>query len=293
MRPKELVSIVWAAIQGLIERNGVEIAGHIAFTAMLSLFPFMIFLVSVAGFAGDTRTGQDFISTLSMFAPPTVMETLQPAIQQVIANRSESLLTVGLLLSLYSAASGVSAIRLALNLAYGLRETRSFWLIKLQDFFAVIVGSVVLMLSSVAIILGPEIWQLIAHFFFVDPQDQRLWHLGRYAFSLVAILGGVIALHRFLPNASFTLVQILPGALTTTIAWIVAASALTFYFAHIADYASTYGSLGGVIITLLFFYVSGIIFIFGGELNAALLSRHQTRRPDRQKEKQSFVSSSS
>ena len=253
-------------------RNGFEIAGYIAFTTMLSLFPFMIFLVSVAGFFGDTRSGEDFLNNLITFRPPDVIKTLQPAIEEVIKNRSGSLLTIGLALSMYSASSAVSALRLALDLAYGVDETRSFWWRKMQDFLVVLVGSIVIILTSVAVILGPWFGNFLATFTLVDASDQSLWHLARYSFALVLLVAAVIGLHRILPNSRLTVRQIFPGALTTTVVWILAASVLTFYFGRFNNYTGTYGSLGGVIITLLFFYVSAIIFIFGGEMNATLLS---------------------
>jgi membrane protein len=281
-------ALIWRALDGMSCRNGFEIAGHIAFTVMLSLFPFLIFLVSVAGFFGDTRSGQDFLNTMSLFAPPAVMTTLQPAIQQVILNRSGSLLTIGLALSLYSASSAVAALRLALDLAYGVDEQRSFLWRKVQDFAVVLVGSVIIIASSVAIIAGPWVWKLVAVFTFLDPAEQSLWHLARYGFTLVLLALAVIALHRVLPNARLTLRQILPGALTTTIAWIVAASILTLYFGKFANYDATYGSLGGVVITLMFFYVSAIIFIFGGELNAALLPHEEKLAPPPNQELQSL-----
>jgi membrane protein len=282
------LALIWKALDGMSCRNGFEIAGHIAFTVMLSLFPFLIFLVSVAGFFGDTRSGQDFLNTMSLFAPPAVMTTLQPAIQQVILNRSGSLLTIGLALSLYSASSAVAALRLALDLAYGVDENRSFLWRKVQDFAIVLFGSIIIIASSVAIIAGPWAWKLIATFAFIDPADQSLWHLARYGFTLVLLALAVIALHRILPNSRLTLRQILPGALTTTIAWIVAASVLTLYFGKFANYDATYGSLGGVVITLMFFYVSAIIFIFGGELNAALLPHEEKLAPPPNQELQSL-----
>jgi membrane protein len=279
MKLSRPAALIWKALYGMSCRNGFEIAGHIAFTVMLSLFPFLIFLVSVAGFFGDTRSGQDFINTMSLFAPPAVMTTLAPAIQEVILNRSGSLLTIGLALSLYSASSAVAALRLALDLAYGVEEQRSFLWRKVQDFAVVLVGSVIIIASSVAIIAGPWVWSLIAIFTFIDPADQSLWHLARYGFTLVLLAAAVIVLHRVLPNGRLTLRQILPGALTTTIAWIVAASILTLYFGKFANYDATYGSLGGVVITLMFFYVSAVIFIFGGELNATLIAHEEKLAP--------------
>ena len=272
-------ALLWKAIDGMSCRNGFEIAGYIAFTVMLSLFPFMIFLVSVAGFFGDTRSGQDFLYTISMFAPPAVMTTLQPAINEVIQNRSGSLLTIGLALSLYSASSAVAALRLALDLAYGVDEHRSFLWRKFQDFAVVVVGSIIVMLSSVAIIAGPWILKLVARFTFIDTTDEDLIHLARYGFTLVLLAALVVVLHVVLPNSRLTVRQILPGALTTTVAWIVAASILTLYLEKFANYSATYGSLGGVVITLLFFYISAIIFIFGGELNAVLLPHEEKLAP--------------
>ncbi|MDB5396535.1 MAG: YihY/virulence factor BrkB family protein [Rhodospirillales bacterium] len=282
------LALVWKSLDGLANRNGIEIAGYIAFTVMLSLFPFMIFLVSVAGFFGNTRTGEDFLNTVSLFAPPDVMKTLQPAILEVIQNRSGSLLTIGLALSLYSASSAVSALRLALDLAYGVEETRSFWWRKVQDFLIVMVGSVILILTSVAIILGPWVWGIVARFTFLNPKDQSLWHLARYAFAMISLALGIIGLHRVLPNCKMCIRQILPGALTTTIIWIIAASALPLYFGRFANYTATYGSLGGVIVTLMFFYVSAIIFIFGGEFNAALMARVSKAPPPPNPEVQSL-----
>lgn len=135
------------------------------------------------------------------------------------------------------------------------------------------------MLSSVAIIAGPWILNLVARFTFIDATDKDLIHIARYGLTLVALAALVVVLHVVLPNSRLRLRQILPGALTTTVTWIIAASLLTIYFGKFTDYSATYGSLGGVMITLMFFYVSAIIFIFGGELNAALLPHEEKLAP--------------
>ena len=263
---------VWHAIDAMAGRHGFEIAGYIAFSIMLSLFPFMIFLVSLAGFFGSTQTGEDFLSALSLVAPPEVTDTLRPAISEVISHRSSGLLTIGLVLSLYSASSAVAALRLALNLAYEIDESRSFWLRKGLDFTIVLVGSVIVILTSALVILGPWIWSLMARIGIVNADGRAAWHIARYGFTLVVMIGAVTALHRILPDVKLTVAQAVPGAALTTVLWIAAASALTLYFGKFANYSATYGSLGGVIVTLLFFYVSAIIFILGGEWNATWIA---------------------
>jgi membrane protein len=164
-------------------------------------------------------------------------------------------------------------------MAYGVAEKRSYLWLKGEDFLIVLVGTIIVIIASASIILGPLTWKIVAWFMFFDAADTRLWHLARYGFTLFVLAVGTIALHRVLPNARLQFAQILPGALATTILWVVAASVLSFYFGKFGNYASTYGSLGGVIITLLFFYVSAIIFVFGGEVNAALLEMHHAKHP--------------
>ena len=147
MNLRQLPHLVWKAAEALVLKNGIEFSGYIAFTAMLALFPFLIFLVSIGGFLGDTTTGQEFMNTMALLVPPDVLNTLQPAMQEVLKSRSGSLLTIGLVLSLYSAASGVDALRTALNLSYGVAESRSFWFRKIENILAVLIGSVILILS--------------------------------------------------------------------------------------------------------------------------------------------------
>ena len=269
----------WKAFEGLLSRNGLEISGYIAFTVMLSLFPFMIFLVSLAGFFGEAHAGGNFLGTMAMFVPPEVMKTLLPAIQEVTVKRDGGLLTLGLVLALYSAGSAVAALRLALNLSYGVEEMRPYWWRKAEDFLVVIVGSIVLILLSIAIILGPLAWKFFTWLLLLDPSDQKLWHLARYGFAILVLASAVVALHRVLPDTRLELRRILPGALTTTVLWIAAASVLSLYFGQFANYDAIYGSLGGVVVTLMFFYISAIIFIFGGELNAALMAHTEKRAP--------------
>src|SRR5262249_22776089 len=153
-------------------------------------------------------------------SPPEVMKTLLPAIQEVTARPSGSLLTLGLALALYSAGSAVGALRLALNLSYGVDEMRPFWWRKAEDFLVVIVGSIVLILLSIAIFLGPLAWKFLTWLLLLDPSNQNLWHLARYSFAILVLAIAVIALHRVLPDARLQLRQILPGALATTVLWI-------------------------------------------------------------------------
>jgi membrane protein len=287
MRLKLLAKLAWDALQGLIDRNGVELSGYIAFATLLALFPFVIFVVSVAGFLGDSRTGQDTLDLLALYAPADVLNTLTPAIQEVTKNRSSGLLTLGLVFALYSAASGISGFRLALNQSYCAQETRSFWRRKAEDFLIVIVGSVVLILISAALVVGPWLSTEAGGFGLVGPADRAWWPVARYAGGLTLLFVCVVALHRLLPDTRLTIRRIIPGALTSTILWTVAAAALTFYFNRFANYSLTYGSLGGVIVTLMFFYVSAIVFIYGGEINGILLARRRSRTQTAQEAKSS------
>jgi membrane protein len=198
---------------------------------------------------------------------------------QVIATPRSGLLTIGLIGSIWSAASGVDALRMALNRAYRAEETRSYLWRKLQSFLFVAGGVVVVFLVSILIILGPYLLHIAQYFVSIFGDDRvmaildenaTLYHIVRYVVGLLLLTGTLVLLHRWLPSRRIAWMDILPGTVFTTVLWIVSATAFSYYLGKFAHYGATYGSLGGVIVTLLFFYLTAVVFILGGEVNATI-----------------------
>lgn len=263
------MTIPWRAAWRLIMvDDGVVLSGYIAFTAFLSLFPFLIFLAALASFLGTPETARECVEALFRFMPVDVAETLAPAVREVIGKRQGGLLTFGILATLWCASSGIEALRTGLDRAYRVTAERAIWWRRLQSMALVIGGGLVIFFLSVGVILGPVVWRVLG------PGADRLlearlaFGTARYVTGAMSLLGSLLLLHRWLPNARQPLASTVPGVCATTALWLLVAALFSWYVGHLADYSVFYGSLGGVAITLIFFYVNALLFIFGAEINA-------------------------
>jgi membrane protein len=258
--------------------EGLELSGYIAFAAFLSLFPFLIFLAALAGFLGDRETANQFVQSMFHFMPKDVAETLAPAVREVVGVRERGLLTFGILATLWFASSGVEALRSGLNRAYGVSEERAIWWLRLQSVAFVIASAFVIFCLSLVVILGPLVWRVFGAEIRPDVDSRLMYLILRYLIAVALLVGALLLLHRWLPNTKQAYARVLPGVCATTLLWLIGASLFSWYVGNLANYALFYGSLGGVAITLVFFYVTAIIFIFGAEFNAEW--REETgRRP--------------
>jgi membrane protein len=265
--------LLWDTGESLVADNGFELAGHMAFTALLALFPLLIFLAALSGLVGGEDAANALVGFLIRFAPKDVADTLSPSIVDVLTHRQSGFLTFGLLVAIWAASSGVDALRLALNTAYGSKERRSFLWLKLQSLLVVLASGGLVFVVGLTILLGPLAWRVLHLVFPLSSGDQTLWILGRYVFAALLIFAITTLLHRWLPAQPPTFRQILPGALTTTLVWLAVAAIFTIYINDMAHYGATYGTLAGIVVTLLFFDITALIFIFGAELNATLRRR--------------------
>jgi membrane protein len=268
-RPMKWIKIPWRAAWRLVMVDeGLELSGYIAFTAFLSLFPFLIFLATLAGFLGDRETADHFIEAMFRFMPPDVTDTLAPAVREVVGVRERGLLTFSILATLWFASNGIEALRAGLNRAYSVSEERAIWWLRLQSIAFVVASAFVIFFLSLVVIFGPLLWRVFG------PEIDRLletrlvFTTARYLVAVVLLLGALLLLHRWLPNTRQAFVRVLPGVCVTAVLWLIGASLFAWYVGNLANYALFYGSLGGVAITLVFFYITAIIFIFGAEFNA-------------------------
>jgi membrane protein len=261
--------IFWQAIVHLIYDGGMTYAGHIAFMTLFSLFPFLIFLTTLAAELGQTDAVREFIAIGLNMLPEEVSGVIRPAIDEVVSTRRTGLMTISILTSLWATSSGLEALREALNQAYGVEEARSIWFCRLQSLAFTILFSICLILVMLVLVIGPVLWSYIEPM--LDVHWERGWFDSALRYSLaVALLYLVVALlYRWLPSRHLPLREILPGAAVTVVLWVTVASLFSWYLQNLGRFSVTYGSLGGIVVTLLFFYVSAIIFIFGAEINSA------------------------
>jgi membrane protein len=262
-------TIVWRATIHFINDGGTTQAGSIAFTTLFALFPFLIFLTTLAGEFGQEEAAQRFVDLSLEGLPAEVVSTIRPAIDQVINVRRTGLMTVSILVAVWTASSGLEALRTALNYAYGIEDSRSWWWLRLQSIFFTVVMSVAILVLMIVVVAGPFIWDFLVDLFKVPASWGWLYTGVRYLLAVLLLYAVIALLYQWLPNRRLRGYEILPGAAVTVVAWLITASLFSLYLQNLGRFSVTYGSLGGIVVTLMFFYLSAAIFIFGAEINGA------------------------
>jgi membrane protein len=252
-----------------IDDGGTVLAGSIAFTSLFALFPFLIFLTTLAGEFGQEEAARGFIDLALDGLPPEVVSTIRPAIDQVVEVRRTGLMTVSILVAVWTASSGLEALRTALNYAYGIEEPRPIWWRRLQSIVFTIIMSISILVLMIVIVAGPFIWDFLVYLFKVPESWSWLYTGARYLFAVLLLYAVVALLYQWLPNRHLHRHEILPGAAVTVVTWLITASLFSLYLQNLGRFSVTYGSLGGIVVTLMFFYLSAAIFIFGAEINGA------------------------
>ncbi len=263
------------AIKNFIRDDGSALAGYMAYTALLCLFPFLIFATALCGLLIGTEGVEPVMNFLFANIPEHVAKTIRPVLEEVVRNRSGNVLSLSALGAIWIASNGFEALRTGLERAYMVKNYRSWWANRLISICFVFIALVAFFALAVLIVFGPSLIALANEFTgaVIAVQDYlgvdlKVWASFRYLFGAAILVIFQVLLHHVLP-AERPPVPILRGVLVTVLLWMVLASAFSIYFRFVPSYAITYGALGGVIATLLFFYVSAAIFIFGAEINAA------------------------
>lgn len=254
-----------------------SLAAALAYRFVLALFPFFIFLAALAGFVThlfDVQNPTDrIINTIGNTLPADVTSVLRTQLESVISSRNVALLSVGLLGTLWAASSGVGSLMKVMNRVYGVRETRPAWERYLLSLGLTAFAGLLLIASFLVLVVWQASGTRIADKIGLGGVSAALLPLLRWPVSIITILLATGVTYRVTPNARLSLKRILPGMLLFTSVWLVATYLFGLYIAHFASYNSTYGTLGGVVILLIWFYLTAFILLVGAELNAVLEHR--------------------
>jgi membrane protein len=259
--------------------DGWAIASHIALSTLMALFPFLIVLTSLAGFFGSQELADQAATLLLQTWPPRVAETISGQIHQVLTTTRTDALTVGAVLAVYFASNGVEALRVALNRAYAVVEPRRWYWLRLESIGYTLVAAITSLAMAFLIVLGPLIIEAVRSYLpLVVDANERFLHVSRYSIAIGALIAALFILHAWLPAGRRSFLQILPGIIFTMVASLISGIAFGQYLARFADrYVTMYAGLASVIIALVFLYFIAAIFVFGGELNAAIIKSRLPR----------------
>jgi membrane protein len=260
--------ILWAAIQRFGRDQGSVHSGNIAYSLMLAVVPFLIFATALTGFFVGQQGAEMALAALFEGVPEHVALTIEPVLMEVVGQRRGDILTLSALAAVWAASNGVEAVRLGLDHAYEVDDSRHVALSRLISIGVVLTGFAIFTLLSALIVFAPLVFVLVERWTAVDIPAEA--DVIRYALGLAVLSGTLWAMHRVLPSRRMRGMRLWPGVLASVLIWSMAATGMSVYLAYAPSYAVTYGTLAGVIVTLLFFYLTGVALIFGAEVNAAI-----------------------
>src|SRR5262249_19273512 len=250
---------------------------------LFALFPMLAFMVTLASYLPVEDAVSRLVERASYMMPDQTVSMLEDQINALVhQSHPRRILTVGFLVAWWSASRGVNALRVALNLAYDVEESRPVW--KTQGLSLLITAAVALLLvlGLIGIVLGGKAGYWLAHRLTVGHEDLNLWIWLRWPITAFLLVLSVALTYYLLPDVKQRFHFLTLGSLLSTIAWLAATWGFTQFVEHFGKYNVTYGAIGGVIVLLTWFYISGFVFIMGGEVNAFLkhLSLFPARPPE-------------
>jgi membrane protein len=260
-------------------QDGWAIASHIALSTLTSLFPFLIFVTAMAGFVGSQSLADEATKLVFSAWPPVVANPIAGEMQNVLTAPRGGLLTIGAALALYFSSGAIEAARVGLNRAYGMVETRPWWVLRLESIAYVIVAAIALLALAFLVVLGPLIWASVLSFAPGLRPLQAVVTFARLAIAALLMAISLFIAHRWLPMGRRRVIEIAPGIALTFICCIAFGEVFGAYLSEFArNYVSTYAGLASVMIALVFLYSMAAIFVYGGELSAAITrARKQPR----------------
>lgn len=243
-------------------------AAELAYYFLLALFPMLIFLISLVGFLPDAQ--QRILLALGKVMPGEAMRLVDQTIRDVVQNRSGGLLSFGVLGALWAAAGGVSALMDTLNVAYDAKEERSFWKIRLMAVAMTLMLALLVVGGVVLIMFGDRFSEWAAARLGFGTAFAVAWGVVDYLLGLAFLFVGIQLIYYFGPSIKQRWRWITPGAVFAVISLIIVSLLLSLYLRFGPGYSATYGSLGAVVVLMLWLYLMGAIVLIGGELNSEI-----------------------
>lgn len=244
-------------------------ASALAYQMLFSLFPFILFLIALIGFLHLP----DFFSWLrlqtELVLPPQALEQVNPVIDQLQQSKG-GLLSVGIVIALWTASAGVRLMMSAMNAAYDVVEGRPIWKrFPLSIFYTVGVAGM-LLVAAALMVLGPQVMEWIASQIGMEEYIVILWTILRWPVIVILLMVAVALMYYVMPDVKQKFRFITPGSVLAVVVWIIASLGFGYYVKTFANYNAMYGSIGAIIVLLLYFYISAAVLLLGAEMNAVI-----------------------
>jgi membrane protein len=266
-------------VQQVMEDEVPDLAAGLSYRFLFAVFPFGIFLAALAAFVAQaTGLGdptQQILAAIDDNLPPDVAAQIAPQLESVLGQTRPALLSIGAVLALWAATGGVSSLMSAMNTAYDVEETRGFVGKLVRALLLTILGSIGILVAFVTIVGGSILTEQAVSVLGIGPGAWAAISLLRYPVMLALVAFAVAALFRYGPNVAVSFRWTLVGGIVFAVGWLAATAVFGLYVANFGSYADTYGALGGVIVLMLWFYLTAVLLLVAAEVTAVLAKQHE------------------
>lgn len=250
--------------------DAMGLSAQLSFYLVLAVFPALVCLVALASLFPLQNVTDDMTRLLGPFVPGAAVELIRQQMLQIANSRDTGLLSLGLLLAVWSGSAPMVAVTNVMNRAYGVTESRPWWRVRVTAIALTIGLAVFILTSFVLVVFGPQLADLFARWFGFPAIFAWVWKILQWPVVVALVITGIGFVYYFAPDVEQDWVWITPGSALATLLWLAGSLGFRYYVVNFGSYEATYGAIAGMMLLLLWFYVSGIAIVVGAELNAEI-----------------------
>lgn len=261
--------ILTRTVREALADNIFGMAAQLAYYFFFALFPALLLLIAMAGYLPEQTLINQMFNAMGGFAPPAALSIITDQIKK-ISEQPSGLLTFGVATAIWSCSSAMSAVINTLNAAYDIEEGRPWWKVQLTAILLTLGLATFILVSFGLVIIGPTLATKLAVWMHLGPVFEWTWKILQWPVVFALVSSAMALVYYYAPDAEQDWVWLTPGSIFATTLWLIASLAFKYYVVNITDYAATYGAIGGVMVLMLWFYLSGAVILFGAEMNAEI-----------------------
>lgn len=246
-------------------------AAQLSYYFLLALFPLLLFLINILGYLAQEGTAfrEKLLTYFAAVMPWSAVTLIRHTLDEISASSGTGKLSFGLLAALWAASNGMSAISQTLNTAYNVRETRAWWKVQLTSVLLTIALAILILAALAIIIFGGSIGEALAARYGFGNFFTTVWTIVQWPIALAFVLTTFNLIYNFAPNVKpYKRKWLTPGAFVAVALWLLISFGFRIYLGYFDSYSVTYGSLGALIVLMLWFYLTGVVILIGGEVNS-------------------------
>ena len=267
--PSGFMKELWSRI------NDVDVTGlgaQLAFFFLLSIFPLLIFLITLLPYLNIAE--DQIYNFMQNIVPAEIYLLIEETLTEVLTQENQSLLSIGLIATIWSASLGMNALIKSLNKSYRVKEDRPILIARGMAIITTVLMIFILLIALALPIFGRQLGIFIFSFLGLEEGFLETWNALRFTIPPLIIFFVAAVIYWAAPNVKLDIKSVLPGSAFTAIGWMAVSYGFSVYINNFGNYSATYGGIGGVIILMLWLYASSILLMVGGQINAVMQSRN-------------------